>query len=180
MKKLLYVLASALIICTFVFFAAASSSDAETSTDGEGEETNKQEDAVKEMPTYKIGETVTVKTSSGEYTVKISGVKETADRNEFSDVKADRVILVSYEYENKSYNDDLYVSESNMKVYDKENNLLESYPSTEQKYASSVGTGRKSNGVAAYALNSDSNYAEIEFYDNMFNSSADCKFILEW
>ena len=67
-----------------------------------------------------------------------------------------------------------------MKVYDKENNLLESYPADGTKYGSSVGTGRKSNGVGAYALNSDENYVEIEFYDNMFNSSADCKFVLEW
>lgn len=179
MKKLIYALVSVLIVCTFVFFAAASGNDAETTSDGEENSSpNSSEEA--KMPEYKIGETVTVKTNSGEYTVKITDVKETASRNEFSDVKAEKVVLISYEYENKTYANDLSVSEMNMKLYDKENNLLETYPATEEKYGSSVGTGRKSNGVLAYALNSSSNYIEIEFYDNMFNSSADCKFILEW
>lgn len=178
MKKLISAIFSIVIVCTFAFFAIASSSDAETSSNGAGDSNSSSSTA--QMPTYKIGESVTVKNSTGEYTVKITGVKETSDRNEFSDVVAKKVILISYEYENVSYQNDLSVSDFNMKAYDKENNLLESYPATEQKYGSSVGIGRKSNGVIAYALNSDSNYVEIEYYDNMFNSKADCKFVLEW
>lgn len=179
MKKVLSALMAVLVICTFSFFAIASGEDAETSSNGEdGAGTTASQES--KMPEYKLNETVTVKTGQGEYTVKMTGVKETADRNQFSDIKAKKVILISYEYENKTYADDLSVSSMNMKVYDKENNLLETYPASGTKYGSSVGTGRKSNGVIAYALNSDSNYVEIEFYDNMFNSSADCKFILEW
>lgn len=178
MKKLFNSVIAILIVCTFAFFAIASSLDAETSSNGTGE-TNSTA-ATAKMPTYKIGESVTVKNSTGEYTVKITGVKETSDRNQFSDVEAKKVILISYEYENISYQSDLSVSDFNMKAYDKENNLLESYPATEQKYGNSVSMGRKSNGVIAYALNSDSNYVEIEYYDNVFNSSADCKFVLEW
>lgn len=179
MKKLINSFAVILVVCTFAFFAVASSSGAETSsngTDDSGETTV----TTAQLPTYKIGESVTVKTSSGEYKVKITGVKETADRNEFADVEAKKVILVSYEYENISYQDDLLVSDLNMKVYDKENNLLESYPATEEKYGSSISLGRKGSAIDAFALNSDSNYAELEFYDNMFNSSPDCKFVLEW
>lgn len=178
MKKIINSVFAIAVICLFAFFAIASSSGAETSSDGtDGNDTPA---ATAQMPTYKIGETVTVKNSTGEYKVKITGVKETSDRNEFSDVQAKKVILISYEYENVSYQGDLSVTDLEMKAYDKENNLLESYPATEAKYGNSVGVGRKSNGVLAYALNSDSKYVEIEYYDNMFNSSADCKFVLEW
>ncbi len=43
-------------------------------------------------------------------------------------------------------------------MYDKENNKLETYPA-DTKYASSVGTGRKTTASEAYALNS--NYIEF-------------------
>lgn len=178
MKKVLCAILSLLVVAAFMFFAIASSDSAKTSKD-DGSGTTSAANSKNEA-TYKIGDSVKVKTSMGEYTVKITSVKETKSRNQFSDVKADRVILVSYEYENISYNDDLLVSDMNMKLYDKDNNLLESYPSTEQKFGSSIGTGRKSSGVDAYALNSKENYVELEFYGNMFNSKSDCTFILEW
>ena len=44
-------------------------------------------------------------------------------------------------------------------MYDKENNKLETYPA-DTKYASSVGTGRKTTASEAYALNS--NYAQTQ------------------
>ena len=67
----------------------------------------------------------------------------------------------------------------NFNMYDKENNKLETYPA-DTKYASSVGTGRKTTASEAYALNSNSNYLELDFYDNMFNGKANCRVILEW
>lgn len=155
MKKLLSLVMAIIVVCSFVFMALGSGSDAETSSNGTGTDASNT-NAAAELPVYGVGESVSVKTSSGEYTVKITGVKETSERNEFS------------------------VSEMNMKVYDKDSNLLETYPATEEKYGSSVGTGRKSNGVAAYALNNENSYIEIDFYDNMFNSKADCRFKIEW
>lgn len=180
MKKVICTMVSVALAGLFLFFAVASGSDAETSSGGTQGAEETQTAAAAKMPTYGLGEVVTVKTSAGEYHVKITKVEETSDRNQFSDTQANRVVLISYEYENVSYQNDLSVSSMDMKVYDKENNLLETYPASGTKYGSSVGTGRKSNGIDAYALNYDENYLEIEFYDNMFNSSADCKFILEW
>lgn len=179
MKKLLSVMMALFVLCSFVFMALGSGTNAETSSGGSNDSSGGSS-STSEIPVYSMGENVSLKTSTGEYTVKITSVTETKDRNQFSDVKANKVILIAYEYENVSYTDDLSVSEMNMKVYDKDSNLLETYPSTEEKYGSSVGTGRKSNGVIAYALNNDSNYIEIDFYDNMFNSKADCRFKIEW
>ena len=179
MKKKVYSVLSILLVFVFMFMAAASSSDAETESKGDDKESASQAQK-EEMPAYKLGEKVTIKTSTGEYWVRFSSVKETKDRNEFSDTKADRVILISYDFENVSYEDDLFISSMDMKLYDKDNNALETYPSTLANEAPAVSNGRKGSGVLAYALNNENNYVELEYYSNMFNSSADCKFVLEW
>ena len=178
MKKIFYSLMSILLVASFMLFAVASGGDAETSGDGESKKTDTEQKA--EMATYKLGETITVKNSSGEYKICFTNVKETTQRNQFSDVEAKRVILISYDYENISCEDDLYISSMDMKVYDKDSNILETYPATEEKSPSAVGKGRKGNGVLAYALNNDNNYIEIEYYDNIFNSTSDCKVQVEW
>ncbi|MEG1732728.1 MAG: DUF4352 domain-containing protein, partial [Longicatena sp.] len=82
----------------------------------------------KEVNTYSIGEKVSVKTSSGEYVFVVNSIEESSERNEFSDKKADRVIIISYTYENISYSKDLYISDINFKLYDKANTKMETYP----------------------------------------------------
>lgn len=129
--------------------------------------------------TYKLNDDITVKTNSGDYRVKFTKIYETTYRNDFADQRADRVVIIEFEYENISKEDDLSISDFNFKLYDKENNKLETYPA-DYKSGGSVGKGRKTTASAAYALNSNSNYIELEFYDNMFNSKPDCKVILEW
>ncbi len=144
---------------------------------GNSNTTSKEEESKK---VYNLNEDVYLKNSSGEeYRLKITSVSETNDRNEFSDVIANRVVLISYEYENISMEDDLNISSFNFKVYDKDNNSLETYP-VSVTYSDSVGKGRKTSGSVAYALNNDSNYLELEYYDNIFYSKSDCIFKLEW
>lgn len=130
--------------------------------------------------TYGLNEDIYITNDSGEYRLKITNIKETSDRNEFSDVDADRVVIISYEYENISLNDDLYINEYDFKVYDADSNSLEDYPIYDIKYSDTVGVGRKSSGEMAFALNNSSNYLELEYYDNVWNSSSDCIIKLEW
>ena len=129
--------------------------------------------------TYKLNDDINVKTNSGEYRVKFTKIYETSYRNDFTDIKADRVVIIEYEYENISKEDDLSISDWNFKLYDKDNNKLETYPA-DYKPGGSVGKGRKTTGSVVYALNNSNNYIELEFYDNMLNSKPDCKVIFEW
>lgn len=140
---------------------------------------NGGENKTKEIATFKINEDIFVKNEEGEIRFKVLSVKETAERNQFYDKDVDRVIVIEYEYENKSREDDIMISELNFKIYDKNNNALDSYP-IYTTYPSAISTGRKTKADVAYALNNDENYIEIEFYDNMFNSKPDAKIILEW
>ena len=156
MKKAVSTILIIAVIIIYTIFAVASGESAQTSTEKSSQTTTAEEKA-----TYGLNEDVYVKTSLGEVRVKVTGVQETASRNEFSDIKADRVILISYEYENISYSEDVMLSDLNFKVYDKDNNSLESYPAMEQKYGDAVGTGRKTSAVVAYALNNENNYVEL-------------------
>ncbi|MDD2371541.1 MAG: zinc-ribbon domain-containing protein [Firmicutes bacterium] len=134
----------------------------------------------KTIKRYGINETFIMETSEGSYKLTITGVKETKDRNEFSDIKADKVVLISYNYENIDVADNIYIMDMSFKAFDKSNNSLEIYPAVEAKSGESVSSGRKTSAVMALALNNEVNYLEMEFYDNLFNSKSDALFILEW
>lgn len=166
------------VICFVMLFTLVGcDSGAETSTNPSETTGNSSKENTKKS--YGLNEDVYITNSSGEYRIKITDITETNDRNQYSDKVANRVIIISYEYENISLEDDLLVDDWDFKVYDKDNNVMETYP-VDTKYGSSVGQGRKASATMAYALNNDSNYVEIEYYDNVWNSKSDCVFKLEW
>lgn len=135
-----------------------------------GEETNYQKDnnnlnntieenkeSKKEPQKYGLNEPVIVTTRSGSYRLTFTGVTETSERNQFSDAQANRVILISYEYENINSEENIYIFDSHFKIYDNENNSLETYPVSD-KAGERVSIGRKTNATMAYALNSNTNH----------------------
>lgn len=175
-KKALIVFLSG-VACFILSVALAPATTTTESTDSlETEEITKNDE---KEDIYKIGDVIKVTTSDGSYSLTITGVHETKDRNQFSDVKADRVIILDYSYENIDVDDELYIFESNFKAYDAENNSLETYPA-DTKSAKSISAGRKTEGQMAFALNSKSNKVELEYFDNMFNDNRDCLIVVEW
>lgn len=176
MKKLKNILLLLLCGAVFLFFAAGSSSDVTTTSIDDGNGNTKSQS----LSSYKLNDDIFINKSTGKYRVKFTKLYESSYRNQFSDKKADRVIIIEYEYENISLDADLNVSDSfNFKLYDKDSNKLETYPA-DTKYGGDVSQGRKTTASAAYALNNDNNYIELEFYDNIFNSKPDCKVVFEW
>lgn len=173
MKKVLYLFIP--IMC--LISICGCSSDAEVSGISAGQ--TEAESLTGAEKKYSIGDEIFIKNEEGEYKIIFTGIKETKKRNQFSDKQAKRVVIVSYEYENISKNSDLYISNMNCRLYDKQNNSMEIYP-INVKSPQPVSRGRKSSGEIAYALNSPGNYVEVEFYDNIFNSKSDCKAVLEW
>lgn len=174
MKKIKNLLLLSMCGILYFMLAVGSGSSVTTSTDANGS-TSK----TNEIATYKLNDDIYITKNDGKYRIKFTKVTETKNRNSYSDKQANRVIIIEYEYENMNLPEDLYVSDMDFKLYDKDNNQLETYP-VDIKYASSVGTGRKTTASVAYALNNDNNYVELEYYDNMFNGNADCRVVLEW
>ncbi|MBR5156871.1 MAG: hypothetical protein IKW59_03785 [Clostridia bacterium] len=171
MKRFLAIFA---LLC-FIVYASACESNAANS-DAQTEKTPVAEEKVN---SYKIGDEITLTKNNGEYKLIVTGVEETSERNQFAEKKPDRVIVISYSYENVSLPDELYIGSTNFKAYDKENYLMDTYPVVLSEYPGSISAGRKTSAKMAYGLDSEKNYVELEFYDNMFMDS-DCKIILEW
>ncbi len=168
MKKKLLIIFAVIMLCGCSSNATVSDKQA-----AQPQQTENAADA------FHIGEEIYIKNSSKEYKLIVKTVEETNQRNEFSDTNPKRVIVISYEYENIAGSSDLYISEMDFKAYDADNNALSTYPALID-YPQAVGAGRKGTGQMAYGLDSDKNYIELEFYDNLFNSKSDCKIILEW
>ena len=169
MKKIL-----ALIMVSLLLFSVCACESTSTVSSEQSDESAKESG----LQSFKIGDEIFIKNDDGEYKFTITEVKETSDRNEFADENPLKVILVSYTYENISLSDDLYIDDMSFSAYDKNNNKMDSYPA-DIKYPDSVSSGRKCSAEMAFGLDSEENYVELEFYDNMF-LDADCKIILEW
>lgn len=139
-----------------------------------------------EKKTYHIGDDILVETDAGSYSLCITGVSETSDRNQFSDQQADRVVIIDYNFKNISHstdfgdyhNDELHIGDFDFSMYDADGEILETYPAN-IKYAQAVSVGHKSSGQMAYALNNNQNYIEAEYHDNIFMGS-NFTIILEW
>lgn len=176
-----------ILSCILVFSIwGCSSNDSEINKSNENtpEETdesasNEKEQTENEPAQFVIGDQITINNDSGEYLLSIDGIKETDDRNSYSDTEANRVIIIDYSYENISVEDELNIFDFHFKAYDSNGNLMETYP-VSIDYADGVGIGRKTKGQLAYALNDDNNYIELEYFSNMFNSKKDCLIVLEW
>lgn len=128
---------------------------------------------------YKLNDLITINNGIGTMNLRFLSVKETNERNEFYDENFKKIIILEYQYENVNLDDDFYIDENNFKVYDKENNILDTYP-IEVNFANAISKGRKATNKISYGLNSDNNYIEIELRSQSTNKYLNKKVILEW
>lgn len=129
--------------------------------------------------TYSIGESAMIKTSNGDYSVKVTNVKETKERNEYANVNPKHVIIVTYEYTNISYFADVTVSFLYFRVYDSSNNLMEQYPYLpDLKQPSNIGKGKTHTAQVAYEITTDNKTAQLDLYDPLMSNVA--TFDLKW
>lgn len=153
--------------------------DGGTGTTASGEKIVTEDDSAK---TYSIGDTVTVHTNRGDYSLKFTGVRETSERNEFADENPQRVVILEYEYSNISFDSDVVVSYLYFRPYDKGGNALSQYPDTSVKYTTNISQGKTATASVAYGLNSSDNVITLDFYDITLQSpqKAECTFNLTW
>lgn len=125
------------------------------------------------VTTASLNEEVEVSTEAGEYTFKITGIHETDERNNYSDIKADRVVIIDYEYTNVDYTKDstLKISDTDFRLYDKDDNELDYYPIS-YTYPEKAYKGETKTAQMAFALNNDTNYIAVDYYDDFFSDEA--------
>lgn len=178
--------ATALIIVVIVFgvFLVALLSGDDNASGTENTTNNSQVGNVQQNDekVYKIGDTVTVHTSRGDYSVKFTGVRETTKRNEYADDNPQRVVILEYEYKNISFDSDVVVSYLYFRAYDNDGNALTVYPDTSIKQTTNISQGKTATASVAYGLDSYDNVVTVDFYnitmESMYN--AECSFKLAW
>lgn len=129
---------------------------------------------VDESRVYGLNESVTVNTGTQEYTIKITGIKKTTERNQFSDIDPEEVFIIDYEYQNIS-GDSLYISDMDFKIIDEESEIGGSYPIS-CTYPQDVTEGVKCKAQMALYINNPSGNITLQYFDNMFNSKPDVVF----
>lgn len=170
-----------IIIAMIAIIAVIINSGGDSTTTSTDAKTNSNQ-ATEENNTYKIGDTVTVHTNRGDYSLKFTGVRETSERNEYADEKPQRVVILEYEYKNISFDADVVVSYLYFRAYDKSGNTLTAYPDTSIKSTSNISQGKTATASCAYGLNSNENFVTVDFYDITMQSmsKAECTFNLTW
>lgn len=179
--------ATALIIVIIIFgvFLIALLSGDDSGSGAENTTNNSQVDNVQQNDdekVYGIGDTVTVHTSRGDYSLKFTGVRETTKRNEYADDNPQRVVILEYEYKNISFDSDVVVSYLYFRAYDNDGNALTVYPDTSIKHTTNISQGKTATASVAYGLDSDDNVVTVDFYNITMESihNAECSFNLTW
>mgnify|MGYP002519188623 CR=1 FL=1 len=131
---------------------------------------------------YKLGDTADISATYGNYRLTFTEVVESDKRNEYADTQPERIVIIKYQYENVDFTQDITISYLYFRAYDSEGNLLDTYPSTEIEYPNTISAGGKKTASVAYALNDDTNYIKLQFYNVDYSdmSHAECTFELEW
>lgn len=192
-NKILPVILLSTLSLMFILGCGSSSDTEKTGTNKvETNQVQQQEEQKEEVkkPTverYKLGDIVKISTEHGDYEICFTAVEETDYRNQFEESNPKRVVIISYEYKNLDYSYELYdgsisneisINSWDVKLYDKEGNLLDTYPAT-MEFGSGVTPGHKGKGEFAYGLDDDNNYIELEYSASLFDSFT-CVFDLEW
>lgn len=128
---------------------------------------------------YKLNDIVTVTTKTGEkYEIQITSIKETQERNQFSDINPAQVFLIEYNYKN-IIGDDLYISDMNFQIIDEKGEVGGDYPNIVTNYPQNTPDGASCKAQMFLYVNNKSNQITLNYKDNMFNDKADIKFKIE-
>lgn len=126
----------------------------------------------------KLGDTITVSTSSDEYTLKVNSIKETKERNEYADEKPAQVFLIDYTYVCNKTNDGLYLSDMYFKIIDEQSEIGYTYP-INTKSPQNITAGTTCKAQMAFGVNNKSKSIKLQFYDNMFNGNPTAVYEIE-
>lgn len=133
------------------------------------------------MKKLNIGETVYLpnKDSVKTYSLTINNVKFIKERNKYSEKKADKVVEIEYTYENISMDEELFIYDHNFKIYDADENRLETYPIAGHKFPQLISKGNKCTATMVFALNHNIDSIEAKFYFNPYNYKVNSIFSLD-
>lgn len=128
-----------------------------------------------------VSQNVTFVSPEGNYSLKITAVFDAApDSDDAEAPTAKRVAIVVYEYTNNDIENGLVISNSHFKAFDKAGNELKQYPQKNLFEPGSIGAEGTHTASVAFALNTDENYIEVDYYNDISSKKPDSVFVKEW
>jgi len=124
---------------------------------------------------FKTGETVYF---GDAYTLTITGVHLTEERNQYSE-EVSQVVVIDYVYENlNSQDEDIHITDMNFKFVDEGGNMCDSYPVSQVYSAENTPVGGLCITSMSIGTIEESQKLRVLYYDNMFNSTPNAEFEL--
>lgn len=176
------IIAIVLVVVFAVILIAILSTDSDSKDNMNSSYTSENVNQSETDKVYSGGELVTAHTNRGDYSFRVTKIRETKERNQFADEKPKRVIIIEYEYENISFDTDVVISYLYLRAYDKDGNSLTVYPDTSTKAALNISQGKKATASVAYGLDSDENNITLDLYDISYENFTKPEFVfnLTW
>lgn len=123
-----------------------------------------QEERNEDEKTYSIGDTWTV---NGQWSLTINSIKETEDRNQYSEKNPAQVFIVEFVYENIGYVDNdgimdgLFFDLTNGQIVDSDGFMAYSYPGDVTDYAKETPVGAKCKAQNCIGVDTESSEIKI-------------------
>ncbi|HQK54598.1 MAG: hypothetical protein GX867_10560 [Tissierellia bacterium] len=127
---------------------------------------------------YSAGDIIEIKTESGDYTLCIDSVKLITERNQFSDKTPAEVYKIAYTYSNISHEEDIYISEMDFRIIDKNGNMAFSYPGNTSKYPQATIKGARCSAEMIIGTHTEGDVLILCYTDNLFSNTSDVKILL--
>ena len=182
MKKVSLVLVTVIILsiltgCGGTDVTSVEKKDSETvmETNIINEKGSKQEEDNQKI--YGLGERIIV---DDKYALEIIGVKETEERNQFSEKEVAQVLVIDYLYENIGEKiEDIYICDMNFKFVDDGENMCTTYPVDGEYGPEDTPLGAKTLSSMTIGTIEESKKIKINYYDNAFDSKPTGQFEIE-
>ncbi len=130
----------------------------------------------KELQIFRVGDRAVF---SDEYALTFLSVKETEERNTFSEEDVAQVVEIVYLYENMNLDKDLYISEMDFNFIDGEGNMIKTYPLEGKYELAETPKGAKNVGSFHLGTKGESKMIKALFTDNWFSSNTLGEFELQ-
>ncbi|HHY13724.1 MAG TPA: copper amine oxidase N-terminal domain-containing protein [Thermoanaerobacterales bacterium] len=102
------------------------------------------------------------------YSFKINKITTMGERNEYSDLKPEQVLLIDYTYKNIDSPKEVYLSEIYFKVIDSKGKIGYSYPNSPTNYPQRIPVGASCDAQMIFGIDNKSDEITLNFYENMF------------
>lgn len=103
----------------------------------------------------------------------ITGIRETSERNEFSNKNYSQVFIIDYTYKNISSADSMYISDMNFKIIDETGEIGGTYPDTYSislKYPQEIIAGTTCKAQMLLGISNRSNKIQLQYWGSAWDN----------